>query len=228
MGTVRWRYTSIVPPPLFVDAMQEVLDRRGWRALADAEVVTRYLDQLREKNVEQPWDEWDAQWEQYDEGAGDDQLQSKAAGEAQTKTSQSAIGKGEAPQICARPLCHPWSRMLTAQHKADLDKQIARTHKDMAKAQARLSELRPKVRKANSLSRAAKGWAPNDKKIRKIRKVPLALKPLEKSEGYHGYNPGAEHTACIYSGTVGRWGGQLTTCSFWMWLELRPLCRIVP
>ena len=44
MGTVRWRYTSTVPWPLFVDAMQEVLDRRGWRALADAELATRYLD----------------------------------------------------------------------------------------------------------------------------------------------------------------------------------------
>ena len=71
MGTVRWRHTSTVPPPLFVDAMQEILDRWGWRALADAEVATRYLDQLWEKNVKDPWDEWDAHWELYDEGADD-------------------------------------------------------------------------------------------------------------------------------------------------------------
>ena len=63
MGTVQWRYTSPVPPPLILDAMQEVLDTRGWLALANAEVAKRYLDQLWERNVEDPWDEWDAQWD---------------------------------------------------------------------------------------------------------------------------------------------------------------------
>ena len=28
--------------------------------------------------------------------------------------------------------------------------------------------------------------------------------------------------------SVGRWGGQLTTCSFWMWLEVQPLCHKLP
>ena len=71
MGPVQWRYTRPVPPPLFVDAMQEVLDKRGWTALANAEVARRYLDQLWEQNVEDPRDEWDVQWELYDEGADD-------------------------------------------------------------------------------------------------------------------------------------------------------------
>ena len=61
--------------------------------------------------------------------------------------------------------------MLTAQQKADLDKQVAKTQKDMAKARARLSELRLKVTKANAIFRASKRWAPHDKKTRKIRKL---------------------------------------------------------
>ena len=44
MGAVQWRYIRPVPPLLFVDAMQEVLDTRGWPALANAEVAKRYLD----------------------------------------------------------------------------------------------------------------------------------------------------------------------------------------
>ena len=31
----------------------------GWPALANAEVAKRYLDQLWERNVQAPWDEWD-------------------------------------------------------------------------------------------------------------------------------------------------------------------------
>ena len=37
------------------------------------------------------------------------------------------------------------ARMLTAQQKADLDNQIAKSQKDMGKARARLGEQRPKV-----------------------------------------------------------------------------------
>ena len=58
MATVRWLYTIRIPPPHFVDAMQEVVHRRGWRALANPEMAQRYLDQLWKKNVAQPWDEW--------------------------------------------------------------------------------------------------------------------------------------------------------------------------
>ena len=54
MGTVQWRYTSPVPPPLFADAMQKVPDTRGWPVLANAEVAKRYVDQLWERNVEDP------------------------------------------------------------------------------------------------------------------------------------------------------------------------------
>ena len=43
----------------------------GVAALANAEVAKRYVDQLWERNVEDPWDEGHAQWELYDEGADD-------------------------------------------------------------------------------------------------------------------------------------------------------------
>ena len=37
------------------------------------------------------------------------------------------------------------ARMLTAQQKADLNNQTAKTQKDMGKARARLDDLRPKM-----------------------------------------------------------------------------------
>ena len=107
MGTVQWRYTSPIPPPLFVDAMQEVLDRRGTPVLANDEVAKRDLDQLWGRNVEDPWDKWDAQWEPYDEGA--DEMISYRAKLPQTERSQSARRKGQATQVRARPPCHPLS-----------------------------------------------------------------------------------------------------------------------
>ena len=187
MGTLRWRYTSTVPSPLFVDAMQEVVDRRGWRALADEEVAMRYLEQLWDTNVEQPWDEWDVQWELYDEGADVMiRYRAKLQRKLRPKEAKAQEEKEKRPKYAQDRRVTPGRRMLTAQPKADLDKQIARTEKDMAKARVRLRELLPKVGKANSLSRATKRWAPNDKKIRKIRKLPPALKPLEREKAITG------------------------------------------
>ena len=152
MGTVQWRYTSTVPPPLFVDAMQEVLDRRGWRAVANAKVATRYLDKLWERNVEDPWDEWDAQWELYDEGA-DDMIsyRAKLQGKLRPKEAKAQREKEKRAKYAQGRRVTPSPWMLTAQQKADLDRQVAKTQKDMAKARARLSELRPKVGKANAI-----------------------------------------------------------------------------
>ena len=56
----------------------------------------------------------------------------------------------------------------------------------MAKAWARLNELRPKVGKANAIFRASKRWAPHDQKTRKIRKLPPPLKPLERVKAITG------------------------------------------
>ena len=181
MGTVKWRYTSPVPPPLFVDAMQEVLDTRGWLAPANAEVAKRYLDQLWERSVEDPWDEWDAQWELYDEGADDTiSYRAKLQGRLTAKEAKAQAEKEKRPKYAqGRRVTHgPW--MLTAQQKADLDKQVAKTQKDMAKARARLRELRPKVTKTNAIFRASKRLAPHNKKTRKIRKLPPPSKPLER------------------------------------------------
>ena len=187
MGTVQWRYTSPVPPPLFVDAMQEVLDTRGWPALANSEVAKRYLDQLWERNVEDPWDEWDAQWELYDEGA-DDMIsyRAKLQGKLRPKEAKAQAKKEKRPKYAQGRHVTPGPRTLTAQQKADLDKQVAKTHKDMAKARARLSELRPKVGKANTIFGASKRWAPHDKKTRKIRKLPPPLKPRERVKAITG------------------------------------------
>ena len=181
MGTVRWRYISPVPPPLFVGAMQEVLDRRGWPVLANAEVAKRYLDHLLERNVEDPWGEWDAQWELYDEGAGDMiSYRAKLQGKLKLKEAKAQGEKEKRPKYVQGRRVTPGPRMLTAQQKADLDEQVAKTQKNMAKARARLNELRPKVGKANAIFRASKRWAPHDKKTRKIRKLPPPLKPLER------------------------------------------------
>ena len=140
-----------------------------------------------EKNVEDPCDEWDAQWELYDEGA-DDMIsyRAKLQGKLRPKEAKAQGEKEKRPKYAQGRRVTLGPRMLTAQPKADLDKQIARTQKDMAKARARLSELRPKVGKANALFPASKRWAPNDKKIRKIRKLPPALKPLERVNAITG------------------------------------------
>ena len=187
MGTKQWRYTSPAPPPLFVDAMQEVLDTWGWPELANAEVAKRYLDQLWERNVEDPWGEWDAQWELYDEGA-DDMMSYRAnlQWKPRLKEAKAQAEKEKCPKSAQGRRVTPGPRMLTAQQKADLDKQVAKTQKDMAKARARLSELRPKVTKANAIFRASKRWAPQDKKTRKIRQLPPPSKPLERVKAITG------------------------------------------
>ena len=181
MGTVQWRYTSPIPPQLFVEAMQEVLETRGWPALANAEVAKRYLDQLWERNVEDPWDEWDAQWELYDEGAnGMIKYRAKLQGKLRPKEAKAQAQKEKRPRYAQGRRVTTGPRMLTAQQKADLDRQVPKTQKDMAKARARLSELRPKVTKANGIFRASKRWAPHAKNTRKIRKLPPPSKPLER------------------------------------------------
>ena len=175
------------PPPLFVDAMQEVLDTRGWPALANAEVAKRYGDQLWERNIEDPWDEWDAQWELYDEGA-DDMIsyRAKLQGKLRPKEAKAQAEKEKRPKYAQGCRVTPCPRMLTAEQKADLDKQVAKTQKDIAKAQARLSELRPKVGKTNAILRASKRWASHDKKTRKIRKLPPPSTPLERVKAITG------------------------------------------
>ena len=228
MGTVQWRYTSPVPPPLFVDTMQEVLDRRGWPALANAEVAKRYLDQLWERNVEDPWDEWDAQCELYDEGA-DDMIsyRAKLPRKLRPKEAKAQGEKEKRPKYAQGRRVTLGPRMLTAKQKADLHKQIAKTQKDMARAPARLGELRPKVGKANAIFRASKRWAPNDKKTRKIRKLPPPLKPLERVQAITGITQ-ERNTLHAFTVALRGEGGQLTMCLFWMWLEVRPLRHMLP
>ena len=167
--------------------MQAVVDRRGPPALANAEVAKRYLDQLRERNVEDPWDQWDAHWELYDEGADDTiSYRAKLQGKLRPKEAKAQGEKKKRPKYTQGRCVTPGPRMLTAEQKAHLDKQVAKTQKDMAKARAHLSELRPKVGKANAIFRASKGWGPHDKKTRKIRKLLPPLKPLERLKAITG------------------------------------------
>ena len=93
----------------------------------------------------------------------------KVQGKLRPKEGKAQQEKEKRPEYAQGRRITPGPGMLTAQQKADLDKQIARTQKDMGKAQARLSELRPMVGEANSLSRGAKRWAPNHG-CRKIQK----------------------------------------------------------
>ena len=126
-------------------------------------MAKRYLHQLWERNVEDPWernvedlrDDWDAQWELYDEGA-DDMIsyRAKLQGKLRPKEAKAQAEKEKRPKCAQGRRVTPGPRMLTAQQKADLDKQVAKTQKDMAKAQARLSEMRPKMTKANAIFRA--------------------------------------------------------------------------
>ena len=113
LGTLQWRYTSPVPPPLFVDAMQEVVDT-WWPALANAEVAKRYLQQLWERNVEYPWDEWDAQWELYEEGA-DDMIRytAKLQGKLRPKEAKAQVERDKRPKYAQGRDVTPLPRMLT-------------------------------------------------------------------------------------------------------------------
>ena len=123
----------------------------------------------------------------YDEVA-DDMMsyRAKLQGKLRPKEAKAPAEKEKRPKYTQGRRVTLCPRMLTAQHKADLDKQVAKTQKDMAKARARLSELRPKVLKANAIFRASKRLAPHDKKTRKIRKLPPPSKPLERVKAIMG------------------------------------------
>ena len=110
---------------------------RRWRTL---QVPKRYLDQLWERNVEDLWDEWDAQWELYDEGA-DDMIsyRAKLQGKLRPKEAKAQGEKEKRPKYAQGRRVSPGPQMLTAQQRADLDKQVAKTQKDMVKVRARLS-----------------------------------------------------------------------------------------
>ena len=62
-------------------------------------MATRYLDQLWERNVEDPWDEWDTQRELYDEG-GDDMIsyREKLQGKLRTKEAKAQAEKEKRPK----------------------------------------------------------------------------------------------------------------------------------
>ena len=77
---------------------------RRWPALANAEVAKRYLDQLWKRNVEDPWDEWDAQWELYDEGAVNMiSYRAKLQGRLRPKEAKAQAEKEKRPKYAPGP-----------------------------------------------------------------------------------------------------------------------------